>query len=184
MIPTNLHAALYDATKLAERIESALIETGGEITPELSQLLEFKDYKENDLIASIDATIMSIERLEKAIDYYEEQIESLQKLQKSIVDARKRFIDNLTHAMQSLEIDELKGLQRAVKFRSNPPSVEILDESLIPFEFKAVEIKERVDKRKVREALESGVQLGGARLVQGRSLRFSASKAALEDKND
>jgi len=49
LYPSNLHVALVDANKLAEKIESLLVETGGEVTPDLEDLLAFKDMSEKDL---------------------------------------------------------------------------------------------------------------------------------------
>jgi hypothetical protein len=60
----------------------------------------------------------------------------------------------------------------SMRFRKNPPKVEIFDESLIPDEHFRVKTVKEVNKTSLKEALASGADVQGARLVQTETLRI------------
>lgn len=173
---TQLSVALYDAKALADKIELLLIEHDGEITPELDDLISFKDYKQNDLTAHVDMTLGSLDRLDVAIDYYKEQLAELQKLIKSLGNAKERLGDNLLNAMTALNLDALEGQLSVVKIQSNPPKVDVLDELAIPSDYKKISVVEDLDKKKIAEALKSGQDVPGARLISTKRLKATKRK--------
>lgn len=168
---TQLSVALYDAKSLADRIESLLIEHGGEVTPELEGLISFQADRKEDLMVNVDCTLGALDRLDRAVTYYKEQIQELQKLQKVITATRERLEGNLMTSMESFNLDALEGRLSSVKIRSNPPKVDLLDELAIPSEFKKITIVEDIDKKAISEALKSGQDVPGARLIQTKRLQ-------------
>ena len=176
MLPTNLSSALYDAANLASKIENALLETGGELTPEIEDLINFKDYQKSDFEASIDIVAMTHERMQSIISYYETNIEMLNRILSSIVKASDKLISNVGEQMASHNLESISGIQREFKFRSNPPSVEILDESQIPEECKELKMTESISKKKIKELLSLGQDVPGARMIQKKSLKIVMAK--------
>jgi hypothetical protein len=63
---------------------------------------------------------------------------------------------------------KLEGLTSTLSIRSCPDSVKILDESLVPLEFKTVTISETVDKRAIGARLDTGASVPGADLATGK----------------
>ena len=69
----------------------------------------------------------------------------------------------------------MDGIQRSVKIRKNPPSVEIYNQDVIPQSFKDIEIVEKIRKLDLRDALKKG-EVPGARLTSGTSLMIQMNK--------
>lgn len=182
--PSNLHVALVDSNHLAEKIERLLVERAGEITPELEELLTFQTCNELDLKDCIDYHLMALDRLNKSVEYYQEQIDALKTLQNSIVKAQDRMQANLASQLDALNLERLEGLYYKVSFRQCPPSVDILDEASISLEFKQIKITETIKKKEIGDFLKKGGSLEWARLVQNRTLKIDRSKPVLGDKGD
>lgn len=180
-LPLDINAILFDAAKLSSKVESILIETGGELTPELEDLLAFKDYSEAQLKASVDIVAMTTERLQSTINYYEQNVEMINKILSSLVKASDKLISNVGEQMSLYDIDTLAGLQREFKFKLNPPSVEILDELEIPSDFKEIKVIETISKKKIKQSLDLGQIVPGARMVQKRSLKIGMAKNQLKE---
>ena len=83
--------------------------------------------------------------------------------------------------MSLYDIDTLAGLQREFKFKLNPPSVEILDELEIPSDFKEIKVIETISKKKIKQSLDLGQIVPGARMVQKRSLKIGMAKNQLKE---
>lgn len=100
----------------------------------------------------------------------EETIESeLNRLKalKTQVTAKKASIQKLVeYGMDKLELNELNfGSIKAVR-KLNPPSVIIDNMTDLPKEYTRETITVYVDKNKIKDAIKSGLQVEGARLVQ------------------
>lgn len=181
-IPSDFHALLYDAKHLSDKIEIALIESGGEITKDLEELLAFKDYTEKALADSVDVVAMTNERIEMAIDYYQQQIHSIEALRDGLHSVKFKLMSNLENEMNRLNIDELNGLTKTIAFRSNPPKVDTFNESIIPDDYKKITMIEAIDKKLISEALKKGVDVPGCRLVQGKTLTIKKARPQLKQK--
>ena len=182
--PSNLHVALVDSAALASKIEQELIAHGGEVTPELEALLEFKSYDDLELKDCIDYHLMASDRLSKSIEYFEEQINALKKVQDALTKAQSRMEANLTAQMHALNLERLDGLYYKVSFRSTPPAVDILDETAVSPEFKQIKITETIKKKEISEFLKKGGQLEWARLTQSKVLKIERQKALLGGSDD
>ena len=140
------------------------------MTPDLESLISFQAERKEDLMCNVDLTLGAIDRLGRAVDYYKDQISELQKLQKAIGATRERLEGNLMAAMETFNADALEGRLTTVKIRNNPPKVDILDELAIPSEYKKISVLEEIDKKSISEALKSGKDVSGARLIQTKRL--------------
>lgn len=183
-IKTDLHAVLYDASGLSEKIEKALIESDGEITTHIQELLDFKEYTALDVKASVDVVAMTVERLDMNIDYYQQQIDQLKKLQDSLFKAKESLITNIASTMDRLNMDDVEGLYRKFKFKQNPPKLEILDELLVSDEFKIMKITEHIKKDEIKDFLKKGGKLDWARITQGKRLDINILKPSLKGKDN
>jgi hypothetical protein len=95
--------------------------------------------------------------------------------------ARRKALENrsarskayMQECMERIGTDKIKTPLVTVAIQNNPKKVEIIDQTVIPASFLVI-IPERydVDKAMVKDALEAGEEIPGARLVQGRSLRI------------
>ena len=181
-IPSDFHALLYDAKHLSDKIEIALIESGGEITKDLEELLAFKNYTEKALADSVDVVAMTNERIEMAIDYYQQQIDSIKSLQDGLYKAKASLMANLENEMNRLGLNEINGLTKTISFRNNPPKVDSFNESIIPDEYKKITMIEAIDKKLISEKLKNGIDVPGCRLIQGKTLSIKKARPQLKQK--
>jgi hypothetical protein len=176
-----LAIALLDSHKLSEKIERLLLENDGLLNDEIEDLIAFKGDTLAVLAQKVDSQAVLVDRLQSAIEFYNEQLKALQGLMKTIIEVRSKALTNVSQTMESLGIDTLSGHHKEFKFRKSPPSVEILDESLIPQQFKEITMVEKISKKELATALKLGVEIQGARLTSGRSLTVKVAKPRLKE---
>lgn len=106
----------------------------------------------------------------------ESLIEAMKIEEKRIADNRKnlenrleKFKDYVKDNMQRLDIIKLESELGTLLVSKNPASVEILDESLIPSEYKKEKITVAVDKVAIKNALKEGKNIQGVKLVDDKT---------------
>jgi hypothetical protein len=176
MLKHTLQVALFNAHKLSAQIEEKLIESEGEVTPEINELLALKNWDQGMLESETDLLAMSLERMGQLAQYYKDQIEHLEKLVKGLEQAEERMALEIKGMLEKLNLEAVEGQYKRFSLRRTPPKVEILDESAIPQEFKELKITEMIKKKAIGEALKAGEELHWARLTSGHSLSISTAK--------
>lgn len=150
----------------------------------------------NSLWALVEDEEMDLAQLEQAMQSVEgdiqEKAENMAKLIKQIdgdVTTIKAEIDRLAAKKKALEnkkdgikayleeqlgiagIDKVKTPLFTVAMQNNPPSVNVVDESLIPKQY-FIPQDPVLDRKAVMTALKEGQAVPGAEIKQGRSLRI------------
>ena len=69
MFPSTFHQQLYKANELSGQIEAMLLESGGEITPEIEELLTLKEFDQASLVEQTDLLALSLERIQQTVGY-------------------------------------------------------------------------------------------------------------------
>lgn len=150
------------------QLVDALIESGGEVTPELEQALQINK-EELELKATNYAYfIKSLEDQNTSID---NEIKRLQAIKKTNSNLVERLEFNISNAMQIFEKDEIKTPTLKLIFRKSE-SVECLDVNALDKEYKRIKVTEEADKTKIKEALKDGVFIPGCRLVTNKNLQI------------
>lgn len=72
--------------------------------------------------------------------------------------------------MDALGLKSIEFINQKVTLKSNPPSVKINDEELIPDKFKKEKVSITIDKTAIKKAIQDGEEVIGAELVVGKSL--------------
>lgn len=80
-----------------------------------------------------------------------------------------RFKTYVKENMQRLEIQKLESELGTLSIAKNPASVEILDESLIPDDYKKEKVTITVDKTAIKNDLKAGKNIQGVRLVEDKT---------------
>ena len=91
---------------------------------------------------------------------------------------RKRALSNnisrlklaLQHGMETAGKDKIKDIDLSIWIQNNQPSVAVTDDKLIPGEF--TEVEKKLNKTAIKQALNDGEEVPGAKLVQTRSIRI------------
>lgn len=158
---------------------SALYELAGQYKELYSLLTEEPDNEAiNDTLEGLvgeieikgESYIAVCNRLDMEIEECEKQIKSWQYELKVRKNAVKRLKDRLVNFLMMIGKDEMKAGDRIIKLRKNGGvaplrfsngitsdiSIDDIDIQCVPKEYRRVEVKETVDSKKIREALDRG----------------------------
>lgn len=140
--------------------------------PEVPKELILKSLGEVD--GEIEEKAENIAKLIKTIDLevkvIKEEETRLSNNRKAMENKSKALKDYLEGAMMSTGKTKFKGNLFSFNIQKNAPSVDIIDENLIPKEF--IEFEPIVKKKEILAALKNGEVIEGVRLKQTESLRI------------
>lgn len=163
-----MKTTLYDIGTAQLQLIEALIENGGELTPELEEALLLN---ESNLQTKGTNYGLICKQIESEIDVIDAEIKRLTALKKSRNNAIDRLKTNLSNAMQIFGINELKTPILKINFRKSE-SVEIDNMAQIDKRFLREKISVEADKVAIKEAIKSGEQVEGARLVENKNIQI------------
>lgn len=125
---------------------------------------------QGDIEEKVDNIIKLIKNTESDIEGYKVEEKRLNARRKSLENTVTSLKNYLDSSLKSLGLKEVKTTLFTCKFQKSKASVEVLDQEVIPREFIVTE--EKVDKKKLYEALKAGQEVEGARLKENESLRI------------
>ena len=160
--------SLPTLTAEANKIEQMLVESYGELTPEIEAKLHFNGVQMRE---KVDGYGYLLDMLPGRAEFYKRKAELFNRIAKSIKSAEERLEHNLRFAMGELKTDELKGGEYRFKLQRVKSALVITDETAIPDELKKSTVETVPDKDAIRYALEQGDKVPGAELEERFSLR-------------
>ncbi len=165
---------LRSLVEISHEIIRKLTDSEGLITPEIEALLEVRDIH---LPGKIDGYSIAMDRLQLEEDYWDKKAKALQAAADSFSAARGKLKANIKAAMNSLEVDELKGEAYRFKLSKLKPKL-VLDKSKIPEEYQQtiVTTTHEPDKEKIELALLENKFVDGAKYEDVSSLRIYINK--------
>jgi hypothetical protein len=108
--------------------------------------------------------------LESDINALNEEIERLNNIKKGIVAKQDKFKEYVKENMEQLDIEKLETTVGKISIKTNPVSVNILNENEIPKEYIKEKITTSIDKTKIKKDIQSGIEINGATLIQNTRL--------------
>jgi hypothetical protein len=132
-----------------------------------------------DTLAAISEALEDkVEHTAKFVRNLESDIEALKAEEKRLADKRK-VLENkvcsikeyLQHEMEFAGLDKVKRATVTVSIQNNPPSVQVLDESLIPDTY-MIPVAPKLDKKAILSVLKEGDEVPGCEMQQTRSIRI------------
>lgn len=137
---------LYNITnKIIDLMDKAENE---ELTEEEQSILSQEVEKELiNKSSSIIAYVQNNEALAKAID---DEIDRLTEMKKRLKNKTDKFKEQVSSNMDRLGIEKVTTNIGKLAIRKNPISVEILNENIIPEEFKKEVVKTNIDKTAIK----------------------------------
>ncbi len=92
-----------------------------------------------------------------------EAVKEMVKRKTRLINQAQSLSDYLQINMQRLSISEIKSSPYfKVKLKTCPPSVDVFDENQIPAEYRREKITVSIDKIRLKEVLNEGVEVPGA----------------------
>lgn len=117
-----------------------------------------------DSIARIMGELTSVELAISA------EVERLSKRASTIKKQKESLKSYLMAAMETAGKEKFKTNLYSYSIRNNAPSVQIVDESLIPAEYIRTKVETAPDKKAIAELLKQKIEVAGCALVQSRTV--------------
>lgn len=157
---------LYGITAEMNAILALIEEGGGELTPELEQALAITEGQFAAKAEDYGKAILNLRAMAVAAKAEKDRLATLQKFYEN---AQKRLADALSSAMQVLGHDKVEnGTLRLSLRRTTATEVDDIDQ--VPQFFKTAKVEVVADKTAIKKAIQDGIEVPGARLVENVSL--------------
>ncbi|WP_446662992.1 siphovirus Gp157 family protein [Geobacillus sp. CCR] len=144
--------------EMAEEMDSeAIVDT----LEALQEAIEDKAENIGKLIRNLEADVKVIRDEEKRLAERRQAIEN----------KIERLKSYLQEQLETAGIEKVKRPTITVSIRKNPPSVDVIDETLIPADF-LIPQPAKVDKRAILERLKNGEHVPGAALKQTKGVQI------------
>lgn len=146
----------------------ALIESGGELTPDIEQSLVVN--KEELEVKGLDYAYI-IKEIESGCNVIDAEIERLTKLKGYRHNAIERLKSTLANAMKLHDLEEIKTPLLTINFRKSE-TVEVDDLDLLDGKYIKTNITQSADKVEIRRAIKEGKTVMGALLKQHSNIQI------------
>lgn len=158
---------LSEIVKETNALTQHILDNGGELSPELEEALLKVDLS---MAVKIEGYAHLISRMEMEASYFSAKAQALSRIARSHERVVDRLWQRIKEAMIETERTELEGETVVYKLIKGKPKL-IINENLLGSEYKDKVVIEEVNKDRVKEALDSGEMLDGARYEGGFTLR-------------
>lgn len=155
------------------RLDSILIESGGELTEELEQALALN---EKNLQSKVDGYKLYIEHLEKRAEYFKQIENEAKDARKMFENVQDRLKDRIKSVMSFLNVNEIEGESYRFKLIDGKDKLVIHDENAISDEYKKEVVSLELDKEKLMKDLQAGLKIDGVDIQVVKSLRTYIKK--------
>lgn len=153
---------LYKLTDEIALITDTIIDAEGEISPELERRLDATKIEFKEKSTAIAKWTFDIAGTEAALD---EEIKRLQHKKKVAANLQERLKAYVKSCMERSGIFKIESPTVTLAIQRNPPSIEIVDEEMIPVSFKNEKIIISIDKAGIKSAIEKGETVPGAKMI-------------------
>lgn len=165
-------ASMYDLTRTANDIVCSIVETGGEITPEIEQALTELDLKTRD---KVDSYKYAIDFLEDRAEYLKQEAKSFIDTANGLMNAQERLKIALKNNMAASGNNQISGNKYIFKLVPLEPKI-VIDEKFLEDKFYREEILKKVDRSSIKEAIKQGEAVAGVTIEPVYALRPSVNK--------
>ena len=156
---TTLTALVTEAMMIARQ----LMESGGELTPELEAAL---DVNQESLMRKVDGFVAIEDQFQAQEYYWKRKRDACDVIYKSFSGQIDRLRERVKFVMNEMGVTELKGDEHRYKLGKSVGRLIIEDEAKVPAEFKMIVQLTQVDKERVKAMLKDGFEVPGAKLLE------------------
>ena len=158
--------SLYHIERELNEINETLINSGGELSPELETKLAITQEELTKKATNYGFVIM---QNQSEIDVIDSEIKRLTALKKSLDNTNEKLKEAVSFAMQTYGIFEVKTPTLKLSFRESQ-SVEITDENKLNAKY--FSYKPTVDKTAIKSDIKSGLVVDGAEIITKQNLQI------------
>lgn len=168
-------SSLIQMVQDANKLEILLMESAGEVTPEIENLLAVREI---NLPEKVDGYSAVIKRFAAIETHYKEKAKMFSLAAKQLATAQENLEERLKYAMQELGVTELLGNDIRYKLIPTSGTLEIIDAESVPVEFKTEVVETVIDNKALKAAITAGKEITGATVKPGFQLRQFVNKGA------
>jgi DNA gyrase/topoisomerase IV subunit A len=140
----------------------------GEITPEVETALQLTSDNFNEKALSYG---LVVKHFDDEATVIEKEIERLSRLLAQAKKRKELFKQTLCDAMQQFSVEKIETPTLKLSFRKSE-SIELTDESKVPFSYVEEKVIKTISKTKIKEDIKQGIQVPGAQLVTKQNLQI------------
>lgn len=164
-------ATLKDLLATSNELTQQLVESGGEITPEIdAQLMVMTDH----LPDKVDSYEFVMRRLGHEEEYWSARAEEAARIAKSCKAAAERLKERVKYLMLEHGVNELKGNDSKIVLQNSTPKL-VIDESKLPAKYWITETVSKPNKPLIRQQMASE-EIPGVVLEPTTALRTYANR--------
>lgn len=147
------------------RLEEGLVQSGGEVTPDIeNQLVELAD----GIQTKADSVAYLLKRSPIVAEYYRAQAKIYTTIARALEGVAESVETTVKMAMEGHGLDEVIGTEFVLKLQRHRASVDITDPALLPEDH--CRIVREPNKASIKAAIERGEKVPGAQLEYNRPL--------------
>lgn len=165
-------ATMIELTRLSSDLNQAIIEAGGEITPEIEQVLVDLDIKTKE---KVDAYSYAMEKMELEAEYWKQKAETSMRIAKAFITSRERLNTIIKNRMIVDGVKELLGNESKFKLVPLKPKM-MIDEKFLEDRFYREEVLKKIDRSMIEESIKQGETVAGVTLEPVYALRPLVNK--------
>jgi hypothetical protein len=164
---------LYDISHEFNAFEDLLFMDSGEVSDELVELEEMVNAL---LTTKADGMVSFIQKLEDECDLADAHLKRIQAYKKARTNAIERLKTYTKRCMEKIGTEKINGSMTSIVLPKAQKVVDITNENSVPPEFTKVSVT--LDKVMIKNALKEGLEVEGARLIDGaRNVQFKMKAA-------
>lgn len=156
---------LYDLTDQYTSLMELL-----ENDPDNEQLQQMINGLEGAIEEKVENICKVIRMLEGQAKVIGDEIVRLQQRKTTIDNNIRRLKESTQQLLTNAGLERIKGKLFSVWIQSNPPSVNVVDETQIPERF--FQTQKVLQKKDILEAVKNGQEVPGVEIIQGRGVRI------------
>jgi hypothetical protein len=160
----SMYQIRVDHLTLMQQIE----DNEGELTPEIEQQLALTSDGFNEKALSYGLVVKHFDD-ETAI--IEKEVDRLMEKLKQAKKRKELFKQILSDAMQQFGVEKIDTPTLKLSFRKSE-SIEIEDESKVPFSYVEEKVVKNISKTKIKEDIKQGISVPGASLITKQNLQI------------
>ena len=163
--PINV-VGLNNALLESNMITQQLIESGGEITPEMESYIKSLDFR---LMSTVDTADLTLTRLDMEQDYFKGLADQYYKAARALENFKSRLKEEIKQTMIIHGFEEITGQNVRMKLtRTNP---KLIIDGELPEKYKVQVVTTEIKKDAIKEDLKEGLCVEGAHLEESYALR-------------
>ena len=163
-----MNKSLFNISAEMQMIINELMETGGELTPEIENALVITQDQLQSKSIGYAVVIRAMEYQNATIDA---EIKRLQDHKRTRTNTVERLKNALSMAMQVCGMEVIEDATTKITFRKSQ-TLEIIDETKVPKKYKTQVVTTKIDKNAIKADMKNGDIIKGVELITNQNLQI------------